>query len=397
MQCRQYGFFRSSTMGSAWWKSVPSAGISVVWHMFWLLLFVGVSGLPAVQAQEQEQGAEETETVRVVALRPLNDKLTEPEFRSYRMVKNLIDGFNYSQDRVFVEFQVFEKETTFRRAAAQSIAILSCFDSSFCERDMRTATALKLPLIGALSGAAELRPGRSSWSYPVRASEKAEVKALLDAAVELSVRSVVVGVENNAYGKRMAALLTAMEKPANLKILAQFTLDSKADQQSLVRAVAEKNPSAIVFLSNSQSSVSAFVKAWRKSRVTFAPSLLHTSALADQSYGKHLVGYFGGAAFITAVPNPWSGATVLQRGHQKAAQDAGLYGLSYRSLEMYMATELLLQAIAAGARTPEQLRTVIRETGRFDVGGFRLNYGAGGDVTHFTGFSVLGKAGEFRH
>lgn len=386
-----YGFFSASVSEGHWWKAVWCS--SRVLRL--LPVFCGL--ISTLSTAAQAQGLAGAETVRVVALRPLNDTLTEPQFRSYTMVRNLIDDFNYRQKMVFVEFQVFEKEQAFRRAAAESIAILSCFDSTFCEKDMRTAEALKLPLVGALSGAAELRPDRNHWSYPVRASEQAEIQAVFDTALSLSVKSLVVGVEPSDYGKRMAALLTSMKKPEGLKVLAQFTLDSKADQQSLVRAVAEKKPSGVLFLSDNPESVTAFVNAWKKSRLTFAPSLLHTSVLANQDYGKHLVGYFGGAGFITAVPSPWSGASLLQRGHQKAAQKAGLYGLSYRSLEMYMATELLLQAIDAGARTPQQLRRVLKETEQFDVGGFRLSYRKGEDVTGFTDFAVLGKAGEFRH
>lgn len=353
-----------------------------------MVVYVGV--VAGVRAQE-------VTTLKVVSMRPLNDTLTEPEFRSYKMVSDLIADFNYKQKKIFIEFEVFEKKAAFEKAAQDAIAILGCFDDNFCEQDMQVASRLQRPLIGALSGAEDFRPDTNRWSFPVRASEAEEVNALFQIAKKLAIKTVVLGVENNAYGKRLSKLVATMKKPPEVKILAQFTLDAKANQKQLVQSVATKKPLGIIFLSDKDENVSAFVKAWKASRVVFSPSLMHTSALANQDYGKHLLGYFGGSIFVTTVPSPWSGATTLQRKHQKAAQNAGLYGLSYRSLEMYIATSLLLQAVEAGGHTPEQLRSILRQNDMFNIGGFKLSYQKGKDVTTFTEQAVLGRSGEFRH
>lgn len=371
-------------------KKMQMRELHLFFKLFVACMVVYVGAVAGVRAQEAK-------TLKVVSMRPLNDTLTEAEFRSYKMVSDLIADFNYKQNKVFVEFKVFEKKKAFEKAAHGAVAILGCFDSDFCEQDMKVASRLKRPLIGAFSGAENFRPDVNSWSFPVRASEEEEVRALFQIAQKLSIKSVVLGVENNAYGKRLSKLVSTMKRSPDVEVLAQFTLDAKANQKALVQSVAAKKPSGIIFLSDKDESVLAFVEAWKASRVIFSPSLLHTSALANQDYGKHLLGYFGGSIFVTTVPSPWSGATVLQRKHQKAAQNAGLYGLSYRSLEMYIATNLLLQAIEAGGHTPEQLRSVLRQNGTFSVGGFKLAYQKGKDATTFTEHAVLGQSGEFRH
>lgn len=336
-------------------------------------------------------------TVKVVSLMPDGDSLTEAEFRTYRMVSNMFSSFNYDQNKVFVEYETYEKRSKFEKAAQNAAAILSCFDVEMCEKDAALAAKLGRPLIGPLSGAPNLRPNKNAWSFPVRVSEKQEVAKVLDTAHQLSAKKIVIGVENNAYGKRLAAYLAAAKKPADVEILGQFTLSATGNQADLVRRVARQRPAAIVFLSNKPNSVRAFVNTWKQQRITFSPSLLHTSALANQTFGRDLVGYFGGAVFMTTVPDPWSGSSALQRGHQKEAQDAGIYGLSYRSLEMYLATKVLLQALSSGAKTPDAVAAYLKKQKRINVGGFKLSYAQDPNVTNFMEFAVLGKSGEFRH
>ena len=321
------------------------------------------------------------------------------------MTQAVIDDYNDAHTGPNIELQVLDSkntdEKTLAKEAAGSIAILSCVGKTNCLMQAGVAKALDIPLIGPMSGDESLRGKDMGLVFPVRPSDVEALTEGLSSLSTMRIRKLGVLVQDDDYGKSLAADLAQLKLPDGLAVVATEKINQKTDFNGMTARLQRAGVTAVLILSDDVPTASALVGYWnmrRKTAEAYTPVLMHLDGLALPAYADKVAGYPGGAMFVTVVPNPWGGRRQAQRDYQQLAQSKGIYRASYGSLEAYINARLLVTAVRNGKATTAAKLVQYLRAAPISLGGLSVRYTAGKSTsTGFIDQAVLGPDGAFRH
>jgi branched-chain amino acid transport system substrate-binding protein len=275
------------------------------------------------------------------------------------------------------------------------VAYLSCFGTVGCLAQQKVAAARRVPLVGAIAGAAPLRGPESGMSYAVRASAADELNALLKFAQTGSMSRIAVLVQDDGFGRAYASELDRLAATfATLKMERVVFNPATPDYQGAVAAMRKSEPKAVLLLANAAHST-AFLQAWRET--ASLPFVFNLAGQANALFASKLKGYAGAAAFVTVTPSPWSQRSTLQREYHRVATEAKL-PLSYLGFEAFLNARFLIDSLQrSNARNAAQLARYLDGLESRDLGGLVVDYASRRHGSSYTDLAVLRSDGTYMH
>ena len=283
-----------------------------------------------------------------------------------------------------------------RLAADGALLLFAPLGDRCASAVLAEARSSQTPLMAPLSGLARFYEAAPSGLYPVRASAAAECEALWRQAKALGMKRLATLHLDDEWGQslrddaRTAALSLGFAQPLALSI----TPGSPA--QALAPFLDRARSADAVLLATGGPAAAEFVRQARRQGLravmmglsSTAPELL--TPLGAEAYGLQ---------FSQVVPSPWTSRLLWVQQYQ-AAFKATFRGqaLSHLSLEAYVSTLALADALRAAGPTPsrDSVREALHNTS-LELEGFSSHYLDGQPRgSRYVDMALVGHEGRWR-
>ncbi|MEY4564074.1 MAG: hypothetical protein RLZZ618_3351 [Pseudomonadota bacterium] len=280
----------------------------------------------------------------------------------------------------------------------KAVALFGFSSSATVAAVMPLLASKKVPLIGPYGGSPSLRQQHNPYLFTMTASYRDEVVQLVRTLVSAQRTRIAVAYQNHAFGQTMLPLVEEVVKEQGATLVAKHSLDSSgSDAVATERALSEAGPQAVLLVAFGPSTVS-FIRATR------AHSRFPVYALSIAN-SKPLLAELGddarGMAFTQTLPFPWRQTTPLTRDFAAVMAREKLE-IDYDHFLGYVNTRVLIEGLRrAGtgnkAITSESLIAGMEAIGKYDMGGFPLNFSAKNHHgANFVEITVVGDGGKYR-
>jgi len=240
------------------------------------------------------------------------------------------------------------------------------------------ATAAKVPFMGAFTGAGFLRNSKLENVINVRASYDAETEAWIRHLTEdLKITKIAIFYQDDAFGRAgLSGVKKAMDK-RGMSLAAEGTLErNTVAVKTALLTLKRAEPEAVVMV-GPYKPCAEFIKLARK--VEFNPAFVNISFVGAVALAKELGPDGKGVIVSQVVPFPWDASLKIVADYQAAikAQDEKA-APDFVSLEGYLAGRLAIAALEKAGASPTRagLLQSIKDTGKFDIGGLTMTFGA---------------------
>jgi branched-chain amino acid transport system substrate-binding protein len=239
------------------------------------------------------------------------------------------------------------------------------------------ASEAGVPFIGAFTGAEFLREPYKPTVINLRASYFQETEEMVERLTQdLGVSRIAIFYQNDAFGQAgLTGVKRALDK-RHMALVAEGTYErNTVAVQDALRAIKDGDPQAVIMI-GAYKPCAAFIKLARQAKLD--ATFVNISFVGSDVL-SHELGPAGAGVIVTqVVPFPGDTSVKVVRSYQaalKASKPDATPG--FVSLEGYMVGRLLIAAIARidGDITRAGLLAAVQKTGRFDLGGFTVQYG----------------------
>jgi branched-chain amino acid transport system substrate-binding protein len=241
------------------------------------------------------------------------------------------------------------------------------------------ARAAGVPFIAPFTGAEFLRDPALSHVVNVRASYFEETEAMVERlTTDLGITRIGVLYQDDSYGRTgLAGVRRALDRRGLELVGTGIYMRNTTAVKTAVLGLNQRNPDAIIIIGAYMPS--AVFTQWAR-KLGVKARILNISFVGSDALASAL-GQAGDGVYITqVVPFPEGGSLPLLSEYRKAlvANDASAKP-SFVSLEGYVAGRLTAEVLARAGDQPsrESFLSALTTTGKFDIGGFILNYGPG--------------------
>ncbi|UCV27494.1 ABC transporter substrate-binding protein [Ferribacterium limneticum] len=257
----------------------------------------------------------------------------------------------------------------------------------------------KVPLVGTISGAGTLREPQSTnpnsrYMFNIRASYADEAEAIVNQIIALGLKNIAVLYQNDGFGKSGLEGVTNALKRANLAPVAVGTVERNSlDVAKATEAISKVNPQAVVMVTLYKPTA-AFVKAMKQ--LGQFPMFLTLSPVGAEVLAQELGNDARGIGISQVVPYPWNDTIGIVRDYQRLL-DKQKDKFSYYGLEGYITARLMTEALKKLGKdvSREKLVTTLEGMQNFDLGGFKVNYGANNRLgSRYVELTVVGAGGK---
>jgi ABC-type branched-subunit amino acid transport system substrate-binding protein len=239
------------------------------------------------------------------------------------------------------------------------------------------ATAAKVPFMGAFTGAGFLRNPKLENVINVRASYDAETEAWVKHLTEdLKISRIAIFYQDDAFGRAgLSGFKKAMDK-RKMEMAAEATYErNTVAVKSGLLTLKRAEPEAVVIV-GAYKPVAEFIKLARK--VSFNPVFVNISFVGANALAAELGPDGKGVIVSQVVPFPGDASLPVVADYQAAIKKADPQAEpEFVSLEGYLVGRLAIAALDKAGKnvTRESFVKVIKETGKFDIGGLIMTYG----------------------
>jgi len=256
----------------------------------------------------------------------------------------------------------------------------------------------KVPLVGVISGAANLRQPASAnpntrYVFNLRASYAEEAEAVTNQMLSIGIKNVAVLYQNDGFGKSGLEGVTAALKKHNLAPVATGTVERNSeDVNKAVEAIAKANPQGVVLVTLHKPAVN-FIKGMKQKGQ--GPMFTALSPIEAELLYRGLPTDARGVGISQVMPFPWNDTIPVVKDYQRLLGKQGHY--SYFGMEAYIAARTMTEALRkAGAKdlSREKLVSTL-ESFNQDFGGYRVAFTpANHSGSHFVEMTVIGASGK---
>ncbi|WP_257015155.1 ABC transporter substrate-binding protein [Variovorax sp. YR752] len=279
-----------------------------------------------------------------------------------------------------------------------AVALFGYVGTSTTLAALPLAVAAQVPFFAPVTGAEALRQPLNRFVFNVRASYFDEAEYILDQLSVTGTKSIAVFHQNDAYGKAGLDAMTKAKAKRSLAIVATATVERHStDVGAAAKALQAAHPDAIVLISSYTSSAT-LIKEMKKAGYSgqfVSVSFVGGKALADE------LGSSGAGVMISeVVPFPWGKASALQNEYARAMQKAGVPGMSFGSMEGFLAAKTLVEGLRRTGRdlTRTKLAAALETMSNWDAGGFTVSFTPDNhNGSRFVEMTMIGAGGRFVH
>lgn len=259
--------------------------------------------------------------------------------------------------------------------ADKVFCLLSVMGTSMSLEAMRQTEAEGVPLFAPWTGVQAVREPPRRHVFNVRASYKDELLKILRHLKTIGMRRVAVVYFESSFSAELKSLLNEMARWPATPVATSAIRPDGSDLDEVVSATFKANPETIILLTAGKSTVD-FIRAYSgrsKGTQYYALSIMGTNA-SVQALGPDGVGVM----VSSVVPFPWAAGVPIVREYQDAMQKIGVGEFSFTSLESYINTRVLAEAIRRAGKDLTRAKVVAAaETMRpLQLGGFEVAYDA---------------------
>ncbi len=282
----------------------------------------------------------------------------------------------------------------------QAFALIGYCGDDNTAAAMEVANANKIPMIGAVSGAGNLRQPVSRYLFHTRASNADEINAIVNQLARLGLTRIAVFYQNDRFGTAGLNEVTAALKKYTLAPAAVGMVDSPSTFVSEVNvtaafnAISKVKPQAILLLT-SYEAAAALVKQMHKADLY--PQYLALSAVGTDPLIQQLGGLARGIGISQVMPYPWDDTKSLVKDYQTAMKSVDKDAdFSYASLEGYMMARVMVEGLKRAGKdlSREKLINAL-EAMEMNLGGYRIKYTADNhNGSNLVNLTVVGANGR---
>jgi branched-chain amino acid transport system substrate-binding protein len=255
----------------------------------------------------------------------------------------------------------------------------------------------KVPLIGAYGGSPSLRTKHNPYFFTMFASYRDELVQMIRTLVTAKRTELGVVYQNHPFGQLMLPVVEEVAREQGATLVGRQPLESSgSDAVTAAHALGASKPQAVLLLAFGPSII-GFIKAAR----SYVGAPIYALSIANS---KPIVAALGddarGIAFTQVIPYPWRQITPLTRDFG-AAMEREKIEIDYDHFIGYLNVRVLIEGLkraAAGGRavTSESLIAAMESMGRFDLGGYVLNFGPQRHHgSSFVDLTIVGPQGRY--
>jgi len=234
------------------------------------------------------------------------------------------------------------------------------------------ATAAHVPFIGPFTGAGFLRNPKLDNVINVRASYGAETEAWIKHLTEdLKIKKIAIFYQDDAFGRAGLDGVKAAMKKRGLELAEEATYErNTVAVKTALLALRRAAPEAVVMV-GAYKPCAELIKLAHK--LDLNPVFVNISFVGASALAKELGPDGKGVVVSQVVPFPWDTSLKVVGDYQAAIKGTP----DFVSLEGYLVGRLAIAALEkiGGEPTREGLLKVIKDTGRFDIGGLAMTFG----------------------
>jgi branched-chain amino acid transport system substrate-binding protein len=287
------------------------------------------------------------------------------------------------------------EENVKKFADAGAIAVLMPIGTSSAVGAIKAANQLKIPLIGAYTGAAPVVKF-SEYSYPVRVSFDEEYRRIIDHLFTVGTTRIAFAHNDNPGARSAMEATKGFIEQRGQKMLTSVALKQDgSDAEDKAKALAKVDAQVIV-LSATNPVVAKLIKAYRAN--SGAAQFYSFSFLNGKTLFKNIDVEASGTVISQVVPLPTNANIAIVAKYQAAMKKINQVDFSYGSLEGYIAAHILVMALERAGPNPgsASVKKALDNFQTIDIGGLELKYTP--QAHHGLSFSelvILAKDGRY--
>jgi len=274
-------------------------------------------------------------------------------------------------------------------------ALLSVMGTPISIDAVRQTKVEGVPLFAPWTGVQAVREPVQRHVFNVRASYRDEIVKIISHLRTLGTGRIGVVYFEAAFGAELQTIRDEMARWPAKPVFERAVRPDGADVEQVVDAAVKEKPEAVVLLTAGKVTVD-FIKAFRplaKGTQCYTLSIMGTNA-SVQALGSQGVG----VVVSCVVPFPWNTGVPIVREYQEAMRQSGVNDFSFISLESYINTRVLIEAIRKTGRNLNRARLIAAaETMRpLQLGGFEVSYGSDDRRgSRYVDLSIISSGGRF--
>jgi branched-chain amino acid transport system substrate-binding protein len=255
----------------------------------------------------------------------------------------------------------------------------------------------KVPLIGVYAGSPSLRARHNPYFFTMLASYRDELVQMIRTLVSAKRTQLGVIYQNHPFGHLMLPVVEEVARELGATLVGKQPLETNgSDAVNAAAALGASKPQAVLLLAFGPSII-GFIKAAR----SYVGSPIYALSIANS---KPIVAALGddarGIAFTQVIPYPWRQISPLTRDFG-AVMEREKIEIDYDHFIGYLNVRVLIEGLrraAEGGRAvaSESLIAGMESIGRFDMGGYPLNFGAQRHHgSSFVDLTIVGPGGRY--
>ena len=280
-----------------------------------------------------------------------------------------------------------------------AVALLNCWGTASCAAMQPELERSQTPLIGAIAGAGALRQQPGRMVYPLRATTRTEINAMLQQIQTLGQSQVAIVYQQDSFGQSSLDVARAVLKERGMGAAQELAIDaSGSNAAALAQQLTQASPApqAIIVLAGASATVNMVTQA---RLAQLQQSIYNLAAQANQAVVKGLGSHTRSIVFTTLVPSPWRSSVPAVKSYQQLLSASGMPPPSYLGLEVFINTHALLEGLRKAGPGVQRstLPAALEALGELRYGHMHVRLAAPARTgSSYVGLAMIDQSGQFR-